>query len=71
MFRHTIKFLQHLLQDFASVSDHFEMLCLNRLIEMANFNLLSTNTTEWSNTQATRRLCYAICVHQPLFALCH
>ena len=31
MVRHTLKILQHLLQDFKSVSDHFGTLCINWL----------------------------------------
>ena len=32
MVRHTLKILQHLLQDFYGVSDHFGILCLKVLI---------------------------------------
>ena len=31
MVRHTLKILQHLLQDFQSVSDHFGTLCIKWL----------------------------------------
>ena len=33
MVRHTLKVLQHLLQVFKSVSDHFETLCIKGLKE--------------------------------------
>ena len=32
MVRHTLKILQQMLQDFKSVSDHFEILCIKGLI---------------------------------------
>ena len=33
MVKHTLKILQHLLQDFESVSDHFGTLCIKGLME--------------------------------------
>ena len=36
MVKHTLKILQHLLQDFQSVFDHFGTLCIKRVSELFN-----------------------------------
>ena len=45
MVRHTFKILQHLLQDFLSVSDHFGPLCIQVLTTKTTPNPKKTTKT--------------------------
>ena len=46
MVRQTLKILQHLPQDFSSVSDHFGTLCIKGLIELGSHVLLFSPNTQ-------------------------
>lgn len=46
MARQTLKTLQHLLQDFEIVSDHFGILCMNGLNQNYFKMKMKTNTSE-------------------------
>ena len=57
MFRHTLRILQYLLQDFKSMSDHFETLCIKGLTSMgaAPMSLLS-NLNRYFPTEIPRNM---------------